>query len=275
MPFFQHRPRAPLDEFVEMLWFSEEPPLAHAQERLLPTGTVEIIINLNEDETRTYDKNNNTLVDTMSGSIICGMHTEFFVIDTAEQTRVMGVHFKPGGAYPFLNLPAGELHNRHAALEDLWGRAEAAELRERLLGADSLAEKFRILEAHLLRIAFRPLTQMANNGAVAFALEHFLFAPGVQKIAAVTDKIGLSQRRFIEIFKQKVGVTPKAFCRVMRFQQAIKKISAGSEIDWLDVALDCGYFDQAHFVHDFRAFSGITPTEYAARKTPHLNHVPI
>jgi AraC-like DNA-binding protein len=177
-----------------------------------------------------------------------------------------------------LNLPADELRNRHVALEDLWGRSATNEVRERLLAARSLNERYRIVEDLLFRIAFKPLESLSQNGAVNYALERFIFASGMQKIAAVTDEIGLSQRRFIEVFKQKVGMTPKAFCRVMRFQQAIKKIARGpaaNEIDWADLALDCGYFDQAHFVHDFRNFAGITPTEYAAGMNEHLNHVPI
>jgi AraC-like DNA-binding protein len=273
MPFFHRKPRAPLNEFVEMLWFCEEPEgLPHARERLLPTGTVELVINLKEDATRTYDKHDIAQFDTMAGSVVCGIHTEFFVIDTAEQQLVMGVHFKPGGAFPFLNLPADELRNSHVALNDLWGGSAANELRERLLSAASLNERFQILEDALFRIAFKPLLQ---HGAVGYALENFTRAPGLQKMSSVTDKIGISQRRFIEVFKQKVGVTPKAFCRVMRFQQAVQKIGSGAEIEWLDVALDCGYFDQAHFVHDFRSFAGMTPTEFAAKKTEHLNHVPI
>lgn len=244
----------------------------------MPTATVELIINLKEDLTRTYERRDNVKFQTMPGSIVSGMHTEFFVIDTAEQQCVMGVHFKPGGAFPFLNLPADELRNRHVALEDLWGRSATNEVRERLLAARSLNERYRIVEDLLFRIAFKPLESSSQNGAVNYALERFIFASGMQKIAAVTDEIGLSQRRFIEVFKQKVGMPPKAFCRVMRFQQAIKKIARGpaaSEIDWADLALDCGYFDQAHFVHDFRNFAGITPTEYAASMNAHLNHVPI
>jgi AraC-like DNA-binding protein len=272
MPFYHRKPRAPLDEFVEMLWFYEEPGMPHAQERLLPTGTVELVVNLKEDVTRIYDKRDLTKIETTSGAVVCGMHTEFFVIDTAEQQLVMGVHFRPGGVAPFLNLPADELRNSHVALEDLWGKMAAGELREKLLAAATVEEKFRVLESALFRIAFKPLEQ---HGAVRYALANFLHSPGAQKMAAVTGQIGLSQRRFIEVFKQKVGVTPKAFCRVMRFQQAIKTISNSAEIDWTDLALDCGYFDQSHFVHDFRAFAGMTPTEYAAKRTQHLNHVPV
>jgi AraC-like DNA-binding protein len=94
-------------------------------------------------------------------------------------------------------------------------------------------------------------------------------------VGSVTEDIGLSPKRFIQVFQDEVGLKPKLFCRVRRFQQVLHAISLGQEIDWADVAIDCGYFDQAHFIHDFRAFSGLNPSEYVARRTEHLNHVPL
>ncbi len=87
----------------------------------------------------------------------------------------------------------------------------------------------------------------------------------------------MSDRRFIQLFSQHVGLTPKLFCRVQRFQQVLRNVfstaGADSVIDWPQIALACGYFDQSHFIHDFRAFSGINPTTYVANKTQFQNHV--
>ena len=91
----------------------------------------------------------------------------------------------------------------------------------------------------------------------------------------MSDKIGFSQRTFIQRFSEAVGLTPKTFCRMHRFQRVLKLIHDAREVDWTDVSLSCGYFDQAHFIHDFRAFAGINPTTYMLHKTEHLNHVPL
>lgn len=287
MPFYSHIPAAPLDEFVEMIWFGETPEgLPHKQERMLPNGSVELIINLKEDRTRTYDRRDNVKFTTMPGSVVAGMHTEFFVIDTSEQELVMGVHFKPGGAFAFFGLPMDEMLNHHVPLETLWDQSAVGELREQVLSAAGLLQRFQIVEDFLLRIIYRPFkssfikmhSNSTGNRAVDFALDAFIAAPGEQKIADIIDTIGISQRRFIELFKRKVGTTPKSFCRVMRFQQVVRSVAATddrAQIDWLDIALGCGYFDQAHFVHDFKNFAGITPTEYAASVTEHQNHVAI
>jgi AraC-like DNA-binding protein len=252
-----HSPPPPLSDFVALLWSYEAYILPHARERLLPTGTVELVIDLRA-ETRG------------AAAVVCGAYSEFFEIETAAETSVLGVHFKPGGAFPFFEPPAGELHNRHVGLEDLWG-ADAADLRERLLEATTADARFRILEGALLARIVRPLTR---HRAVAGAL-HAFAGPRARTVADVCEQTGLSQRRFIELFKGEVGLTPKLFCRVRRFQEVVRSAHASSDVDWSRTALACGYYDQSHFIHDFRTFSGLTPSAYLARRTAHMNHVPM
>jgi AraC-like DNA-binding protein len=94
-------------------------------------------------------------------------------------------------------------------------------------------------------------------------------------VKEVSERIGLSQRRFIQLFREEVGLTPKLFCRVRRFQEVIRLLGSGRRPGWAEVALRCGYSDQAHLVHDFREFSGTTPTSYLANRCEHPNHVPL
>jgi methylphosphotriester-DNA--protein-cysteine methyltransferase len=193
------------------------------------------------------------------------------VIDTASQAAVLGISFKPGGAFPFLKMPASELHDLHVPLDTLW-KADGANLRARLLEAPTPEAKFRIVERCLLAQAKLPL---ARHPAVAFALQELQREIPSRSIADVTAQIGLSPRRFIQVFHEEVGLTPKLYCRIQRFQAVLRHISAGKRLLWADIAVSCGYFDQAHFVHDFRAFSGITPTAYTAIQKPYTNHVPL
>ena len=271
MRFYRCTPAPPLSDFVALLWLYEGYVQPHRKERLLPDGSMELVINLNEDETRLYDPHDTTRFQTLRGPVVVGAHSEFFVIDTAEQHTVAGVHFKPGGAFPFLGLPAGELHNAMVSLEDLWGRL-ANELRERLLEAGTPQARLHVLEEALLA---RAATRLDRHPAVAFALQEFRSLPLTRTIADVTGQIGLSAKRFIQVFSGEVGLTPKLFCRVRRFQRVLRTIGKGQPVEWAAVAVDCGYFDQAHFIRDFRAFSGINPSTYIAHCTEHLNHVPL
>jgi AraC-like DNA-binding protein len=256
--------------FVDLLWFYEGPARPHKMERLLPDGSVELVINLADDEVRVYDRLDQRRYERLPGAVLIGPHSDFFVIDTAEQQCVAGVHFRPGGAFPFLQLPAAELHGLHVSLGDVWG-GFAAEIRERLIAAPSAETRFELLESALLhKLAGPP----ALHRAVAFALCELDAAPR-RTIAEVRDQTGMSERCFIELFRRQVGLAPKLYSRVRRFQSAIRRIPMGCPVDWVDLALACGYFDQAHLIHDFRAISGISPGEYAALRTEHLNHVPI
>jgi AraC-like DNA-binding protein len=270
MQIRQRKPGPPLDEFIETLWVFQGEPLAHAKERALPDGCAALIVNLDEDCTRVYDRHDFKLRQSFNGCALIGPQTEYNVIDT-QRKSMAGVHFKPGGAYPFLAPPADELHGAQLPLDVLWG-GFARELRERLLEASGADQRLCIMEQALLARAKRPL---ARHPAVGFALEQFRRGPQTKTIAEVTGRTGLSPRRFIEVFRREVGLTPKLFCRVRRFQQTLQRAAAGKRVEWTDVAIDAGYFDQAHFIHDFRAFSGINPSMYAEARPPFPNHVPL
>jgi AraC-like DNA-binding protein len=270
MLLLAHKPLPPLSGFVDLMWLCEDYAASHEKERLLPDGTVELVINLREDRIKVYDSHQPERFHTIPGCVVSGPRSEFFVIDTEGASATVGVHFRPGGAFPFLGMPPSELNNQSVALEHLWGAA-SSRLRERLLEAGTVAAKFQALESTLLEQLAKPLQR---HPAMAFALKQFC---GFEQppVSRVVEQVGFSQRRFIQLFSDEVGLTPKLFCRVNRFQRVVRRLAAVREVDWADVALDCGYYDQAHFIHDFQAFSGITPSAYLQNRTEHLNHVPL
>jgi AraC-like DNA-binding protein len=256
MKLATYTPRQPLANFVEVLWWCQRDTVSHTKERLLPMGTMELVLDLAEET---------------SGPWICGAHSKSFEIETAEPATIVGVHFKPGGAFPFLGLPAGELHNTRLTLDTLWGR-KAGLLRERVFEAATPAAKMRVLEQALIEQATCPLVR---HPAVAFALKEFDATAPARMVSDVVEATGLSPRRFIDLFRDEVGLTPKLYRRIRRFQQLLERIQGSQRIDWANIALDCGYYDQAHFIHDFRAFSGLNPTTYLCVRGDHLNHVPL
>jgi len=163
------------------------------------------------------------------------------------------------------------LHNEHAPLEALWG-AEAIRLRDRLTEAQTPAMRFRVVEQVLLEQAAR---RLVRHPAVVSALQAFQRVPQDRTVADVTDRVGLSARRFIQVFTEEVGLTPKLFCRVRRFQEVLRRVAGPGRVEWANVALACGYYDQAHFIRDFQAFSGVCPTAYLRERGEHLNHLPL
>lgn len=267
----KYTPKGPLAAFVVCFWYWQGPPQTHARERLLPNGECSIVFDLLDDPIRVYDAEDTGRYTSHGHAVISGPRTGYFVIDTSQEVRVFGIQFQPGGAFPFFRVPLSELQNSDVTLECLW-KSAAGELRERLLAAATIDSMFALAEQYLFAQLVR---QLQLHPAVDFARQHFCRAPHMTTVASVLDRIGLSQRRFIQLFHDQVGLSPKAFCRVRRFQRVLHALKGSRDVDWAQVALDSGYYDQPHFIHDFRAFSGLTPTQYLARATDHLNHVPM
>lgn len=251
-------PRGALREFVELLWLFDGYVQPHAQERLLPMATTELVIDLRSTTAASH------------AATVAGPASEHWLLETSAAASVIGVHFRAGGAFPFFDFPASELHNVRVPLEALWG-PKARALVEQVLAAPTPEAKFDVLERVLLATA----RAVSRHRAVAFALRELSVLPGSCGITEVTQQIGMSQRRFLEHFRSEVGMAPKLFARVQRFQAVIATVHTLREVSWADVATECGYFDQAHFIHDFRAFSGFTPSTYLALKSEHRSHVPL
>jgi AraC-like DNA-binding protein len=267
----QYVPPRPLSSFVKCFWYWEGAPETHSKERLMPNGEASIVFNLRDEAIRIYDADDLRRYDSYGHAVVSGARTRPFVIDTLQEERVFGIQFQPGGAFPFFRVPASEMENQSVDLDCLWPGI-AGELRERLLAAASIDQMFVLSEEYLLARLVRPLEL---HRAVAFARQQFLRYPHQVSVGSVLDQVGLSSRRFIQLFHQQIGLAPKAFCRVCRFQHILHRVHGAQDVEWVQVALECGYYDQAHFIHEFRDFSGLTPTAYLARATAHLNHVPM
>lgn len=270
MLYQSHTPALPLGAWVERIWFcSDAPP--HRRERILPSGTIELVINLRDDEIRIEDPAQIGGCRRFSGAVLSGTYSESFAIDPHQHASILGVHFKPAGAFPFLGFPAGELADAHVDAETVWG-PPAAELRERLCAAVRPAERFSLVEEALLsRLRQAP----KRHGAVPVALD--LLAAGAEvRVRDVARHVGLSQRRFIQVFAAEVGLKPKLYGRIQRFQRARALVSKTLAPEWARVAVDCGYFDQSHLIRDFLAFSGLSPADYLRQRSERVlpNHLP-
>src|SRR5262245_8324671 len=188
-----YKPGPPLGVFVDCLWHFDGYTANHKRERALPTGTVEIVVSLRDDPFRIFRNDSDAQGERFRGAIVCGPQSGYFVLDTSQEESVAGVHFKPGGAAPFLGVPASEFTDRHVGLEDVWG-ARARELRERLLEAGSSEALFELLEEALLARLKRPLLP---HPAVAYGLRQLTAMPAMARIGQVREETGYGAKRFI------------------------------------------------------------------------------
>jgi AraC-like DNA-binding protein len=169
---------------------------------------------------------------------------------------VVGVRFRPGMARRFLRVPAGELTDGWAPLDSLWG-TRGRELCERLGNADSAHRRVAVLVGGL-----RP--PEGGRDAVARAVSAMVVVAGEADVDAFARQANLSPRQLRRRSIEETGLTPKRLCRILRFRRAVAAAASGARRGWAHLAAQCGYYDQAHLIHEFREFSGYTPAEYAA-----------
>jgi AraC-like DNA-binding protein len=243
-PFHVHRPAPPLSELIDFFWIYEDYAAPHRRERLLPTGTSELVF--------TRDANGR------AASGVVGARTTSVMLDTSTPFSVIAVHFRPGGAFPFFSVPGTELRDRNETLDAVWG-SYAASVSDRLWDEGTAERRFDILEQAMLTKA---RGRFDRHAAVRHALDVFDRSNGAKPVADVVQRLGVSARSFNEVFRSEVGLSAKLYCRIRRFNEVLTRIERLTDVDWADIAFSCGYFDQAHFNHDFRAFAGVSPTSY-------------
>lgn len=145
-------------------------------------------------------------------------------------------------------------------------------MREQIASNQDSEKKFQVVEDFLNR---KFISNFVLNPCVEFALNEIIHQSDQISLKQLSNKIGYSQKHFISLFKNQVGITPKSYLKIMRFQKAISEIEKFSEVGWTLISNDCGFYDQAHFINDFRLFSGFTPQEYFRSKSDLLNYVPV
>ncbi|AIF48515.1 helix-turn-helix domain-containing protein [Dyella japonica] len=263
-------PAPPLDALIARLWDWDMPPAAHHYERVLPVPGAALIINLHESETRVYSDDAERRCVRSAASVIGGPCLRSQIIDTAEQVRVMGAVFRPGGAHALTGEHHEVLVNQDIGLEDIFGSSAHA-LRERLLDTPRPRERLALLERWLLDHMHTP--RLASE--VLYALREIGARPQVARIGALVRDIGWSEYRFGRLFRRQVGMGPKRYARLMRFRGVVDAVYCSAKVDWSSVAADGGYGDQAHLVHEFREFAGMTPTAFMAARGPYPNHLPL
>jgi AraC-like DNA-binding protein len=225
-----------------------------SRQRIYPNGAMALVIHLKKPTVSFY-------IDDAPQSIrvplLAGAYSRSFHIDPSESTAVIGVLFRPGTARMFFPVAAHELHNADIALSEL-NLGEADRLLNDVCSATGELAQFRVLERYLNQ---KLKTAAAIHPAVRYAVEQLSRDDGV-RVRQIQLDTGLSHTKFIQLFHEHVGLTPKLFYRVRRFRTLLGRMEKSMPVNWAAVATDCGYFDQAHLIRDFRAFAGITPLEY-------------
>ena len=271
MLFKLYSPEPPLSHFVENIWYYDGHNVGYSREKILPDGAIELIIDLDSWPKRIFEDETTTdRFRTVKKAWISGERTRYIVIGT-DNVHMIGIRFKPGGAYPFFGFPICELSEWVTELDLIWGRMIYS-LRDRLLEVDSPEEKIKTFEAFLLEQVQRSLEP---NRAISFAIHRLQNSPQFLAIRDLANQIGITQKHLISQFEKIVGLRPKSFARVVKFQKVLKLVEDRKQVEWASIAYECGYYDQAHFIKEFHTFSGLNPSAYLTQRGENLGYIPI
>jgi len=230
-------------------------PASFSREAIMPDGCIELIFNL-ADPFKRYHANNR--IELQPATLLAGQMQRFAMIEPAGGVKLFGIRFHPGGAYPFLQLPLNELTDQIINFENIANRL-GRELTEKIQTARSLRERLRIIETvFLARLDSRYETARTVRAVVALMIQK----DGMIPIERLQKMAGISERQLDRQFQTQVGLTPKFFSRLLRFQKVFKAVAQNRNLGWSFIASECGYYDQAHFIHDFKNFSGQNPAAY-------------
>jgi AraC-like DNA-binding protein len=200
--------------------------------------------------------------DRLPRVTITGQRTRPLDVRATGKTGILLVSFHPWGASAFLPGSMAELTDRAADLADLLDRDGVERVADRIQEAADVEGRVSLVESFLLEALDR---ERRDELVIASALKLGSKRPDLRALAAET---GLSRRQWVRRFQRSVGLGPKAFARILRFQRATALKRSGK--DWGDVCLDCGYYDQAHLIREFRELAGSSFDGFAPRNTPLL-----
>ncbi|MGH9804197.1 MAG: AraC family transcriptional regulator [Candidatus Acidiferrales bacterium] len=267
MEYREILPRQELAERVECFWFLTGSALEANQEaqRVLPDGCPELIFNFGDPFQRCLE---NGGMERQGRALVSGQLEGAIRVRPSGTIRLLGLRFRPGGAHGFLGFPLEGLTNCVVELEAAVGR-RARPLVDEILNSRNRTQARDVLEKTLMEVRSGPPEAERRVEAAVIAI---LAARGVVSLSRLADGMGISGRQLSRQFRRVVGLGPKQFCRIIRFQQVFKLVKRGRPVSWAEVAAECGYYDQSHLINDFKEFSGETPPGLFAQEAPLTHH---
>lgn len=257
MIFETHEPKPPFDGLVESIFYFKNFEPDHSIERVVPTGHVFVIFELDGMERQTFDNETLKPIASYRKAWVSGMHQNYISISAHQQSEMFVIQFKAFGAHPFLHVPMEHLANKIVPGTDILDGV-LLELREELSAAASAAEKFSIADSWFeSRYEEKFLAPKSIVAMVAL-----LQAQPASKFNEIIESFTGTQKHLISQFKKFIGLTPKHYQRILRFNEVFLQMQNDQFLSWSDIALQCGYSDQSHFIREFKYFSGFNPEKF-------------
>ena len=266
--FFTFPPSPVLAPFVDSYWGVRGSAHYHV-ESVLPNGATELMVNFGPRQ-RVVAYGDRSANDEFRRAWLAGIQDQRLVHASPEGANHVAVRFRAGGAHAFFDLPMYEVANRVIELDDLVGAGATDALWSRLRAIEDDEARCRLLECWLIerRAAVHPYFVSVRK-----ALDLLRVSAFGTPVGELCVRLGLSNRHLIKQFRQTVGLTPKTYGRIGRFQAVVDACRGTGEVQWARVAARFGYADQSHLIREFRRLALVTPEEFIACRTLDESHV--
>ena len=249
MLYREYPPNRALSAHVDCMWtarvLSVAPGRAHTH-RVLPDNCVDILWQ-----------------DGGRPAFAVGMMSSAILVASAGPVSTVAVRFKPGAAGAFLATPLHALTDQRADIDLLWGRSDADRLADALWTTELTdRERIALIETQLVRRLRQDSPASAGETLIRRAVSAIDTSGGGLRIDDLAGELGISRQYLAAQFRARVGLSPKLYARICRFRRATAVLKASPTPDWARLALECGYFDQSHLIHDFQEFAGNAPERF-------------
>lgn len=245
-----------LRTLIKCYWTLESPAEETPEiQTIVPDGCIEMIFHYG-DLYRQYTENRNSIIQPKC--FVIGQLTRPLEIEPTGKTGIFSVRFHPNGFFPFATIPVREMENTAVSLEKIFGKKGRA-IEEKILNANSTFERIKLIESFLLN-QLRDIKTV--DRIVKSTVETILTANGQLKVDELSKLTNINRRQLVRRFYSTIGLSPKQLSKTIRLQATLKILLNKQFTSLTSLAYESGYYDQAHFIKDFKEFTGFTPKEF-------------
>lgn len=249
---------AELQPFVKCFWSLEDDQQEEpVKQKVLPDGCMEMIFHYG-DLYMQYFEDGSSIIQPKS--FVFGQITKYIEIAPTGVSGIISARFLPEGITPFINIPVTSLENRAVDIADIFGDG-GKRLEENVVNANTIDERIKLIESFLLSKLTEPTTIDAITRSCVKAIFQSRGQIGVVELA---DKMNINCRNMERKFASAIGISPKQLARVARLQATLKMLDQKKINNLTSLAYENGYYDQSHFIKDFKEFTGISPKSFYA-----------
>mgnify|MGYP002777099159 CR=1 FL=1 len=249
-------PSDELKEFVMCYWNLEgDKESTPVKNTIVPDGTMKLIFHY-EDTYKHHPRNGESIV--LPKCFLIGQLTQPYVVEPLGVTGSFVVRFHPNGFLPFTTIPIKDMENTAVPIDKLFGN-EGAEVGKNILHANDTSERINLIEKFLLK---RLTDKKTIDFVVKSTIETILEANGKFTVNEFSHEMNINRRKLTRKFSSAIGLSPKQLAKIIRIQAALKTLLVKKVASFTELAYENEYFDQAHFIKEFKEFTGLTPKDF-------------